>query len=175
MKQKDYDHYFSGLYEKHFNRVVKYLLSIVHDFFVAEDIAHDVFFRFYQKRVQIDGDQRRVASYVLKSAKNRALDYLRTERRRHDKYCCNIPEISGIDEILPSEIENCYICGEIVSTVEDVLHDFPERTRKIFIEMVEGKKLIDVSDDLSISRYMTKKDYEKVCRAMRERLKIYRE
>ena len=87
----------------------------------------------------------------------------------------NIPEISGIDEILPSEIENCYICGEIVSTVEDVLHDFPERTRKIFIEMVEGKKLIDVSDDLSISRYMTKKDYEKVCRAMRERLRIYRE
>lgn len=175
MTNSDYDRYFSDLYEKNFNRVVKYLLRVVHDFSLAEDLAHDLFFKFYQKRIRPEGDPQRVSNYIIKSAKNRALDYLRSEKRREERLSRQIAEISTIDDRFLAEIEDSYICGEIISTVEDVLHDFPDRTRRIFMEMVQGKKLIDVSDEQSMTRYMTKKDYERVCRRMRERLRIYRE
>lgn len=174
MKSKDYDRYFSDLYELHFNRVVKYLIQVVHDFSVAEDLAHDLFFKFYQKRIRIDGDPRRISNYIIKSAKNRALDFIRNEQRRQEKYSRHFKEIAACDDDFLTELEDAHICGEIISTVQDVLLDFPERTRKIFMDMVEGKKLIDVSDEQSMTRYMTKKDYEKVCRVMRERLKIFR-
>ncbi|HPS58247.1 MAG TPA: sigma-70 family RNA polymerase sigma factor [Spirochaetota bacterium] len=175
MANNDYDQYFSSIYEKYFNKVVKYLVNVVHDFSIAEDLAHDLFFKFYQKRIKLDGDPQRISNYILKSAKNRALDHLRNERRRQDKYSRHINEIAEINDRFLAEIEDFYICGEIISTVEDVLLDFPDRTRRIFMDMVEGKKLIDVSDEQSMTRYMTKKDYEKVCRVMREKLKIFRE
>jgi RNA polymerase sigma factor (sigma-70 family) len=145
----------------------------VHDFSQAEDLAHDLFFKFYEKRIRIDGDRRRVLNYILKSAKNRALDHIRLVKRRQDKYSRHIGEIAVIDDAFMAELENSYICGEIISTVNDVLLDFPERTRKIFMDIVKGKKLADVSDELSMTRYMAKKDYQKVCRAMRERLRVY--
>jgi RNA polymerase sigma-70 factor (ECF subfamily) len=173
MADNDYDQYFTKLYDEHFNVVVKSLLRFVHDFSQAEDLAHDLFFKFYEKRIRIDGDRRRVLNYILKSAKNRALDHIRLVKRRQDKYSRHIGEIAVIDDAFMAELENSYICGEIISTVNDVLLDFPERTRKIFMDIVKGKKLADVSDELSMTRYMAKKDYQKVCRAMRERLRVY--
>ncbi|HQO40734.1 MAG TPA: sigma-70 family RNA polymerase sigma factor [Spirochaetota bacterium] len=173
MANNDYDQYFTNLYDEHFKVVVKYLLRVVHDFSQAEDLAHDLFFKFYEKRIRIEGDSRRVLNYILKSAKNRALDHIRLENRRQEKYSRHIGEIAVVDDAFMAELENSYICGEIISTVKDVLLDFPERTRRIFMDIVEGKKLVDVSDELSMTRYMTKKDYQKVCRVMRERLSVY--
>ncbi len=175
MAENDYDHYFSSVYENNFNRVVKYLMNVVHDFSLAEDLTHDLFIKFYRKRIHFDGNPQKIRNFILKSAKNRALDYLRNERRRHEMYSRHISEIAVIDDNFLAEIEDFYICGEIVSTVEDVLLDFPDRTRRIFMDMVHGKKLIDVCDEQSLTRYMAKRDYEKVCRVMREKLKIFRE
>lgn len=174
-KDDNYDRYFSELYEKHFNRVVKYLLNVVHDFSVAEDLTHDLFFKFYEKRIMPGGDPRKIRNFILKSAKNSALDYIRSERRREERFSRHAAEMTMIDAAALSEIEEAYICGEIISTVDDVLLDFPERTRRIFLDMVEGKKLIDVSDGMSMTRYMAKKDYEEVCLKMRNKLKIFRE
>lgn len=175
MTNNDYDFYFSELYEKYFYRVVKYLTKVVNDFSLAEDLAHDLFFKFYEKKIRIDGDPLKTGNYILKSAKNRALDYIRCEQRRQEKYSRHLAEISEIDDAFLTRLDDAYICGEIISTVEDVLLDFPEKTRRIFMDMVEGKKLIDVSGEQSLTRYMIKKDYDKVCRVMRDKLRVYRD
>ena len=65
IEKQIFDREFEKLYEKYYCFLVKYLSGIVHDFDMAEDIAHDVFIRMYKKRGLFFGRQLKRTSTIL--------------------------------------------------------------------------------------------------------------
>lgn len=173
-EKQTFDREFIRLYDEYFSFIVKYLLAIVDDFNSAEDIAHDVFFRMYKNRKIPPADTAMCKSYMKKSAKNMAIDYLRKQKRDELKIKKIIPEWN--EKNSQSDLENIIIEGFIVSTVNDVLLDFPERNRKIFFEsVIESKSLNDISSRGDLSRYRVKRIEKEIVYRLREKLKDYLE
>lgn len=164
---------FISLYEEYFAYLVKYLISIVHDFDTAEDIAHDVFLRIYKNRIVTPSDRTGCRIYMTRSAKNMAIDYLRKQARDELKVKKCIPEWNGvIDQSF--DVENIIIEGCIISTMSDVLSEFPERNREIFFERVlEEKSIRTVSSKSNLSRHKIKRIEKEILLRLKEKLRGY--
>jgi len=171
--KQTFDEEFERLYDKYFCFLVKYLSGIVHDFGMAEDIAHDVFIKMYKnKKIPAITDPG-CKSYMIRSVKNMAIDYLRKQKRDELKVKSLIPEWD--QEIDSScDIENIVIHGCILSTVSDVLSGFPERKRKIFREsVIENRCHREVFLNGGISRYKVKRIEAEVYSELKDKLKEY--
>ncbi len=164
---------FISLYEEYFAYLVKYLIPIIHDFGIAEDIAHDVFLRIYKNRIVTPSDRTCCRVYMTKAAKNMAIDYLRKQAREELKIRKIIPEWDGvIDQSF--DVENTIIEGCIISTINDVLCDFPERNREIFFERVlEEKSIRNVSSKSNLSRHKINKIEKEILCRLKEKLREY--
>lgn len=174
-EKMNFDRDFENLYKDYFLYLVNYLSAMVHDFTIAEDITHDVFLRIYKNRKVPPSDRQKCRSYMMRSAKNMAIDHLRRQKRDELKIQKLIPEWDGsIDQSF--DVENIHIEGSIISTVHDVLSDFPERNRTIFFEsVIENKKLNDISSRGKLSRYKVKKIEKEIFCRLKQKLKEYLE
>lgn len=171
--KQTFDREFEKLYEKYYCFLVKYLSGIVHDFDMAEDIAHDVFIRMYKNKKIPMLEEPRCKNYMIRSVKNMAIDYLRKQKRDELNIRKNIPVWDG--EINQSfDVERIVIEGCILSTVSDVLSGFPERKSRIFREIIiESRCHREVSLNGGLSRYKVKKIEAEICRELKNKLKEY--
>ena len=168
-----FDELFEKFYRENYSFLVKYLFLLVHDFNAAEDLAHDIFLRIYKSRNSvIAGGQLR--NYLKKSARNISIDYLRKQAREEAKNKKVIPELKDYDESFYTSLENSIIEGEVMSTVKDVLENFTESSRKIFISrMIEHKTRKQISKEENISYYLVKRIENKILYILRDKLKEY--
>jgi len=168
-----FDLVFIDIYNQNYNYLVKYLYLLVYDLNVAEDLAHDIFLRIYKsKNNNISGLQLR--NYLKKSARNIAVDHLRHLSREEMKYQKIIPELKDLNEAFYLNLENSVIEGEVISTVRDVLEDFSERSRKIFISrIIENKTRREVSEEEKISPHSIKRIESEILYVLRKKLKHY--
>ncbi len=72
---------FATLYDRYAAQVNGLALSIVHDPALAEEATHDVFLRLWQQPEAYDPSRGSFAGWLLRVARNRAIDLL---RRRHE-------------------------------------------------------------------------------------------
>lgn len=167
-----YDDYFTDLYSNNYKKVVKSLLKYVHDFSLAEDLAHDIFAKFYEKKIRINGDEAMARRYIFKSAKHIAIDYLRTKKREERNLARTIPLLDIDDNLFMSKLEDYYIEGELISNVADILQEFPERSRNIFLKIVlYDKKTKSLAREENISGYYINKTFSMVMDVIRDRLR----
>ncbi|MEO1335413.1 MAG: sigma-70 family RNA polymerase sigma factor [Myxococcota bacterium] len=69
-------------YRRYYRQVLRQTIKIVGSAPVAEDIAHDVFMRFFEQ-IRSGQQHRNVGGYLIRAAINRGLNRIRdTERRR---------------------------------------------------------------------------------------------
>lgn len=174
MKTVDpFDLFFEEIYSEHYLFLVRYLYRLVQDLDLAEDFAHDIFLRIYKSRnTAVTGIS--LKCYLRVSAKNIAVDHFRQSTREEAKNKKIIPELKDFDEAFYLNIENIVIEGEVLSTVNDVLEEFSERSRKIFVaRIIENKTRRQVSEDEQISSYNIKKIEDTILCKLREKLKQY--
>jgi len=168
-----FDELFIEIYNEHYRLLVKYLSGLVYDLNTAEDLSHDIFLRIYKSRnTEITGVQLR--NYLKKAARNIAIDYMKKIAREEAKSQKLIPELMELDENFYLSLESYVIEGEVLSTVRDVLDDFSERNRKIFISrIIEHKTRKQISSEEKISSYTIKKIEDEILFKLREKLKQY--
>lgn len=174
--KKSYDPFdvvFEEIYNKNYTYLVKYLCLLVYDFNVAEDLAHDIFLRIYKsKNSEITGMKLR--NYLRKAAKNIVIDYLRKKAREEAKNNKIIPELMELNELFYMNLENSIIEGEVLSTVNEVLENFSERNRKIFISRImEQKTRNEISKEEKISPHSVKMIENEILYTLRQKLKQF--
>jgi len=174
--KKAYDKFdviFEDIYNKNCTYLVKYLFLIVNDLDIAEDLAQEIFLRIYKlKNYEIFGEKFR--NYLKKSARNIAIDHLRRISREEARNKRIIPELKNLDEILYLNLESSVVEGEVLSTVHDVLENFSEKNRKIFISRImEHKTRKQVSEEEKMSSHAVKKIENEILFRLREKLKQY--
>ena len=164
---------FIDFYDQNYTSLVKYLFLLVNDLDMAEDLAHDIFLRVYRSRsAKITSPK--FKSYLKKAARNIAIDHLKKLAREEAKKDKIIPILMELDETFYSGLENSVIDGEVISTVRDVLEEFSEKNRKIFVSRVlERKTRRQICEEEEISYYVVKRVEDEIFHILRKKLKQY--
>ncbi|QJP07016.1 RNA polymerase sigma factor [Pseudomonas multiresinivorans] len=112
----------------------------------AADLVQDLFLRFW-KRPQAPVEE--LGSYLLRSARNLAIDHLRGEDSRGRTLSALLPDD---DDAQPSP-EQAVQAGAELDLIEDALRKLPERTRHIFLlSRVHGRTYGEIAAAMGLSQ-----------------------
>lgn len=117
----------------------------------AADLVQDLFLRFW-KRPQAPVEE--LGSYLLRSARNLAIDHLRGEDSRGRTLSALLPDE---DDAQPSP-EQAVEAGAELDLIEDALRQLPERTRQIFLlSRVHGRTYGEIATAMGLSQSAVEK------------------
>ncbi len=149
---------FEQAYLQHFPAVHRFVLRLVPDPALAEELTQDAFLRAYQARGQFRGDapERR---WLLRIARNVALDYLRSPRARDASVAAleDDGETKGTEAPIASgqpepDVEQAVRRGQMSECVRDFVQTLPETLRRpLLLHDVEGLTNVEVARALGCS------------------------
>lgn len=143
VKQNDYQD-FNRLFFKYYASLCSYVTAIIEDSSDSEDIVQNLFVKFWSDRNKI-AIHTNIEHYLFKSAKNSALNYLRSETNR--KKAMDKLEIMDCPEI-----EECSSREEYLQKLEECINQLPERSKEVFLlSRFEELKQKEIADKLNIS------------------------
>ncbi|MDH1012131.1 sigma-70 family RNA polymerase sigma factor [Pseudomonas nicosulfuronedens] len=132
----------------------------------AADLVQDLFLRFW-KRPQAPVEE--LGSYLLRSARNLAIDHLRGEDSRGRTLSALLPDD---DDAQPSP-EQAVQAGAELDLVESALRQLPERTRHIFLlSRVHGRTYGEIATAMGLSQSAVEKHMMRALDACKASLEL---
>lgn len=161
-------------YVKFLKLVIHTLEKLVPNHDIAEELAHDVFLKLYEKRYELDPHSTRTINLLITVAKNRALDYLKKTGIENDRLREKYFEDVVFDRAFFRDIEDYYIEGEIISTLHDEIDSFSEEYRNVFIDKYfGGRKSSEIARRRRITKYRIRQVENNLHERIRSRLGKY--
>ena len=111
----------SYLYSRYADDVRRFVQSIVHDQYEAEDITQDVFAKLLRKIQRYEEREVPFAAWIMRVARNAALDHLRSRRQ--------IP----VDEVRINDDGHEQTSFEYTNALKVALADLPESQRHVLV------------------------------------------
>ncbi|WP_437882271.1 RNA polymerase sigma factor [Pseudomonas sp. LRF_L74] len=133
----------------------------------AADLMQELFIRFWRRRdIQVDD----LGPYMMRSARNLAVDHLRSQGSRQRSEAALLPE-QWLGE--PSTPEAGAQGSSELRLVEAALRDLPERTRQIFLlNRVHGQTYGEIADAMDISASAVEKHMMRALDACKQSLAV---
>jgi RNA polymerase sigma-70 factor (ECF subfamily) len=156
------------IFEAVYPLVLHTIVRVVNDTAVAEDLAQEVFIRFWDKRHDID-IRFSLVPYLRKMALNQALGFLRS---RKISFSDELP----LDQAAPAaeKPDHLLLDGELQLLVEQAIGSLPERCGLIFrLSRFEGMSYQEIADALEISVKTVENQMGKALRLLREKMYGY--
>lgn len=162
-------------YKKYYEQVMRYIMKYIRNYHDTEELTQDVFSKVYEKGENLDPGSGRVKKFIFTVARNRLIDFIKKNMREMEKLKEAHLEETVMDEKFFRDIEDIYIEGELISTLQETLYSFTEREREIYLESVyNSKKHITVSREMNISTYMLKKMIKSMNSILRDKISSYK-
>lgn len=154
------------LFDAHYPAVCSAVNRIVGERGVTEDLAQQVFIRFWEKRnqIQIDTSPR---AYLHKMAVNEALAWLRAKKNQQ-------PEEITFSTPMPPQMDGEVILlnSELNDQIHKAINSLPPRCRSIFqLSRFDDLSYQEIADRLEISIKTVEHQMGKALRVLREELK----
>jgi RNA polymerase sigma-70 factor (ECF subfamily) len=167
-------HLFSMCYDKYCDRIIKFLQNIVKCRDTAEDLSHEVFLKIIEKKIRLDPNNQKISSFLLRIAKNVALDYLRKKKLEFDRCKRSHIEEQILDRKFYETLEDSYLHGEIISTLHDTIGKYPDDLQSIIIERsINRKSYTAISRERNISGKHIREIETDLYKRLRPMLKFY--
>lgn len=130
---------------------------------IARDLVHDIFLRLWERTAERISEP---AAYLMRSARNAAIDHVRAEKRRSDFFGSVLPEQYSPPPASPEDV----ICArQQLRTIDETLTALPTRTRHIFLlNRVHGRSFSEIAEVLGISRRAVTKHMARAVAACEE-------
>ena len=109
------------LYVRYADDVKRFVQSIVHDSYEAEDITQDVFTKLMRAIKKYEERDVPFAAWILRVARNAALDHLRARRQ------IPVEEVRTTDDGLDQSVH------ERVQSLKEALADLPQAQRQVLM------------------------------------------
>lgn len=164
LRQGDRDA-FDTIFREHYPSAVSVAERISGERAVAEEVAQDVMLELWRRRDSISVDES-LRAYIVRAARNRALNHLRHERMkiRTAPHAAG-PTVSQPDA--PSRLAE----EEIDAAVREAVNALPERCREVFeLSRGQGLKYAEIAGVLGISVKTVEAQMGKALRTLRQRL-----
>ncbi len=109
--------------------LLRYVCAIVADATTAHDLVQDVFLDLWLRRTTLNPKQP-LRPYLYRMARNRALRYLRDERRRARKRAEYLPKAPAVEPLAPDvRLES----RQLEELLARWLDELPERQREVLV------------------------------------------
>lgn len=172
-RNKCHDDNFTECYRKYSEKVLRYIKKIVKDYDVAEELTHETFVKLYVNADVIEPSTERTKNYIFKIARYTAIDECKRQSREEVKRRQACFEDVLLDDKFFDNIENIFIEGEVVSTLNDAIESLNEDEKSMYIKrVVYGKSRVSVAREGKISTYRVKKIENDVQRILLNLLRL---
>ena len=172
MKDKD----FAKVYERNYKRSFLFAKSYVHDDLVAEDIAAESLFKYWQ--ICRESKENVSEAMLVTILKNRAIDHLRAEMHKRIALESMAETAMRNLEIQVTALEACdpneLFSEEIQRIIQQTLKTWPEQTREIFwLSRYENLSVKEIAEKKNLTPKAVEYHITKSLKAMRIALKDY--
>lgn len=153
------------VFVEHQGRVQKQLNRWVACRATAADLCQELFIRLWRRKdVQVED----LGQYMMRSARNLAIDHLRSQRSRQRTESALLPEqMVGA----PTPLEDGHQAGHQLQQVEAALRALPERTRQVFLlNRIHGQSYSEIAKALEISASAVEKHMMRALQACKSSL-----
>ena len=156
------------LFEAHYPAVCAAVHRFTGERGVTEDLAQQVFIRFWEKRRQINITTS-PGAYLHRMAVNEALAWLRSCKNQQAE------EITPATPLAPStDGEEAFLQNELQEQIHRAIGTLPPRCRAVFqLSRFEEMTYQEIADRLEISIKTVEHQMGKALRVLREQLKFY--
>lgn len=131
----------------------------------AADLCQELFIRLWRRKETRTED---LGPYMMRSARNLAIDHLRSQRSRLRTESALLPEQMFA---APRSLEESHQAGHELQQVEAALRKLPERTRHVFLlNRIHGKSYSEIASLLGISSSAVEKHMMRAPQACKDSL-----
>lgn len=167
---------FKVLYNKYYPRLYYFIYEFIRMDDIAENIVHDTFITFWQKRNTLKSDLN-ISSYLYSIAKNNCLYRLRDQRYRQKLFASGSldnKELSQNLKALDSIDTSTLIFHEIEQIIEKTLEGLSPQSKKVFmLSRFEGMKNREIAEELNITTKAVEGHITKSLKIFKTALKDY--
>ncbi|MBV6494638.1 MAG: ECF RNA polymerase sigma factor SigM [Turneriella sp.] len=158
---------FQRIYDKSKNRVLNYISRTVRDRDEALDLLQEVFITFYDKLPDLDISTDRIESWLIKTARNVILTYVRDTHRRLTRDLQNTQESDTWQK--DSQVGKIYQ-KELEKHIDNFLDSLNDPERNLFIlQKIEQVKYSDLEKILNIPQRTMKRMAANLLQRLKER------
>ena len=158
---------FRQLYDCFFDPLCRFLTYYTTNLTTIEEVVQEVFAKIWEDRnvLQIES----IKTYLYTSARNRMLNYIRDEKRRH----------ALLEQWIQHETEKnygeeCFDIDEFSQRVQNVIDSLPNKCREIFIlSKKKGFTYKQIAEHLNISVKTVEAQMGIALRKIRENLSTF--
>jgi RNA polymerase sigma-70 factor (ECF subfamily) len=152
---------FESLFRQFQGEVFRWIVRIVRDRGVAEDLAIETFWRIHRAHARFD-PERNFAAWARRIATNAALDYLKTSR----------PQTALPEDLPGPALPDPVVRRGVQERVAQAFHELPAKLRiAATLALIEEKPYQEIADALGISVGAVKLRVFRSVRLLRKRLK----
>lgn len=123
---------FSGIYDRYFEELCRFLTYYSLDGHLIEEVVQDVFMKLWEERTNLEVNH--IKTYLYRSARNRILNVLR-DRRNREVLLSNWAR----EESLYREGVDCIDRNRFLHHLNQAIDGLPERCKEIFTLKHEAK------------------------------------
>ncbi|MCI4648844.1 RNA polymerase sigma-70 factor [Phaeodactylibacter sp.] len=156
------------LFEDHYEMVCQSIYRFVPDASTAEDLAQEVFLRFWEKRHKIEINSS-LGAYIRRMAINEGLGYLR-RNKRWEQEAFEPGHEPGVDD----SAEEQFLHEEMQANVTAAINQLPPKCRTVFqLSRYEELTYKEIAEQMDISVKTVENQMGKALRVLREKLQHY--
>lgn len=156
------------MFDDHYEMVCRSIYRFVPDTSTAEDLAQDVFLRFWEKRHSIHISTS-LPAYLRRMGINEGLGYIR-RNKRWEPEAFEPGTVPGLDD----SAEDHYLQTELQENVTAAINGLPPKCRLVFqLSRYEELTYKEIADQLEISVKTVENQMGKALRVLREKLQGY--
>lgn len=158
---------FQRIYNKSKNRVLNYITRSVRDRDEALDLLQEVFITFYDKLPELDISTDRIESWLVKTARNVILTYVRDTHRRLTRDLQNTQESDTWEK--DEQVGKIYQ-KELEKHIDGFLESLNDNERNLFIlQKIEQVKYSDLEKILGVPQRTMKRMAANLLQRLKER------
>lgn len=158
---------FHRIYNKSKSRVLNYIQRSVRDRDEALDLLQEVFITFYDKLPELDVSTDRIESWLVKTARNVILTYVRDTHRRLTRDLRNTHESDAWEK--DEQVGKIYQ-KELEKHIDNFLVSLNDQERNLFIlQKIEQVKYSDLEKILGIPQRTMKRMASNLLHRLKER------
>lgn len=156
------------MFLEYYSYVCQRMLRLIKDQSLVEDLAQEVFLRFWQKRERIEVNTS-LKAYLGRMAINEALQYLRS-RKYYPEEVDEDRQNLGADR----SAEDQFLDHELSDYIREAIDQLPPKCRLVFtLSRYEGMSYKEIAQHMDISSKTVENQMGKALKILREALKPY--
>ncbi len=156
------------LFQLSYPSVCKAIKRLVREQAITEDLAQEVFLRFWKKRHSINVTSS-LSAYLNRMATNEALGYLRRKKKLEGEEHINLYSKST-----DPDAEGIYMEGELKENIRTAINELPTKCRTVFVlSRYDELTYQEIADKMDISVKTVENQMGKALKVLRQKLKSY--